>query len=111
MRAKSEPTRIGRLIADIVARRGLGGAIPLTAVRTGFARIVGSDLARRARVVGLRGGIATVETDSAALAYELESFSARKLLEELRRHPGAEFVSGLRFRAGSTRAGASANDR
>jgi predicted nucleic acid-binding Zn ribbon protein len=110
MRRKGDPTRIGRLIADIVARRGLGGAIPLTAVRTGFARVVGAELARRTRVVGLRGGVATVETDSAALAYELESFAARKLLEELRRQPGAEFVSNLRFRAGASRSGASLND-
>ena len=95
------PVPIGRLIQDVIARRGLGGSLAAKAVRDAYAAAAGPELLARTRVRSMRGGVVTIETDSAALAFELHGFTGKKLLEEMKRQPGVGFVKSLRFKVGA----------
>lgn len=96
-----EPVPIAKLVRDLLVRRGIGGSVPLQSVIDAFRQVAGERLAKRVRVVALKGGEVTLEADSAALAYELKSFAGKKLLADLKRQRGAEFVTSLKFRAGA----------
>jgi hypothetical protein len=101
MRRGREPVPIAKLVRDLLIRRGVGGSIPFQAVTEAFLQVADERLVKRVRVVALKGGEVTFETDSAALAYELKSFAGKKLLADLKRQKGAEFVTSLRFRSGA----------
>jgi hypothetical protein len=99
-RRGGQPVPIGRLIQDVLARRGLSGSLAIKAVRDAYTAVVSNELRARTRVSAMRGGVVTVETDSAALAYELHGFTGKKLLEDLKQQPGTGAVRSLRFRVG-----------
>ncbi len=92
---------IGKLIRNVIAKRGIGGKLPLQTIQQAYLRVVDASLARRTRVSGLRGGTVTVEADSAALAYELHGFTGADLLKRLKAEPGTGFVKKLRFVVGA----------
>lgn len=100
-RRGGNPVPIGKLIQDVIARRGVGGSLQLKAVTDAWSAIAGGPLLLRARVKGLRGGTVTIETDSSSLAYELHGFSGADLLKRLQQEPGAAFVTRLRFTVGA----------
>lgn len=98
-----EPIPIGKLLKDVFSRRRIaGGSSQLIAVREGFAAIANPRWKDRVRVTALRGGIVTIEADTAALAYELHGFEGQRLLRKLKEQPGADFVTKLMFRTGVT---------
>lgn len=98
-----EPKPISRLLKDVFSRRRIsGGSAQLIAVRDGFRAVASPRWKDRVRVAALRGGTVTVETDTAGLAYELHGFEGQRLLEQLKKQPGADFVTKLVFRAGVT---------
>ncbi len=98
-----EPVRIGKLIPDLLSRRGLNGNLQLQEARRGVAEVAGPKLATRMQVTALRGGEVTIEVDSAALCYEMRGFLGARVLDELRKRPATAFVSKLKFKVGSAR--------
>jgi len=58
-------------------------------------------VAARSRVAGYRDGVLTVEVESAAERYELESFRSRDLLSALQADPNAPTIRRLVFRVGN----------
>lgn len=92
---------IGRLIQEILVRRGGQGRLPFQAVSEAYMRIADERLARRTRVTGLRAGLLTIEADSSALAYELHGFLGQQILLKLQAEPGGEGVKRLRFVVGA----------
>lgn len=100
-RRGGDPVPIGKLIRDVIARRGLGGSLPLQAVKKAYAAVVPEELAARTRIASLRNGVVTIETDSAALAWELEGFRGQHLLERLRQQPETGFVTRVKFKVGA----------
>ncbi len=98
-----QPVHIGKLVQDLLTRRGLNGSLQLQEVRRGVAEVSGEKLASRLQVTALRGGEATIEVDSASLCYELRGFLGARVLDELRKRPATAFVSKLKFKVGSAR--------
>ncbi len=101
-RRRSEPVLLGKLIRDVIARRGISGSEPLRRVVEAFPRVIGPELAARTKVAGMKNGIVTIETDTAGLAYELGGFRGQELLERLKLEPEIGFVKKLRFRVGTS---------
>lgn len=98
-----EPVPISKLLKDVFSRRRIaGGSAQLIAVRDGFAAVANPRWKDRVRVQALRGGTVTIETETAALAYELHGFEGQRLLQKLKEQPGADFVTKLIFRTGVT---------
>ncbi len=95
-----------RELAPVVARdraardRGMGDR--LDAIEEIWIRAVGEEIAAHARPGRFRGGVLTVEVDSAPLAAELESFAREHLREALERE-GLEGLCELKFRTGVPR--------
>jgi hypothetical protein len=100
-RRGGEPVHIGRLIQDVITRRGLGGSLAIKAVREAYAAVASAELLERTHVAALRGGIVTIETDSSALAYELHGFAGKSLLAKIQQQPSTGFVKSLRFKVGA----------
>ena len=63
--------------------------------------IVGERIARRTRVVDLRGGELLIEVSSAALLGELSTYYSQDILESLQAEEEFRGVTSLRFRSGS----------
>jgi hypothetical protein len=82
----SEPTAvpIGALIGDLLRSRGLTQRAHPAGLAAAWKQAVGADREPSTRVTGLRGGILTVEVESAALRCELETFYHEDLLDRLR---------------------------
>lgn len=95
-----EPTRIDRILASLLVRRGRAAGRELDTIRGLCDRVLGSEFSGRARVASLRAGEITIETDSAALAYELRGFHATRILDALRSEPSAPAVTRIRFKSG-----------
>lgn len=100
-RRGGQPVPIGRLLRDIMARRGPTGSLGFQAIREACDKALPARLAGRVRLVALRNGQATLETDSSALAYELHGFAGDELLRSIQGQPGGDGVKKLRFKVGA----------
>ena len=104
-RIGSEFDRLIRELAPTVRPRRRseesGAAEDLERLRDAWQRAVGEEIAAVSRPGRFRGGVLTVEVDSAPLAAELEQFARDHLLEALERE-GLVGLCELRFRGGRT---------
>lgn len=114
-RARREPTGIGELIKEVMREmapvvealpRGKGsarGGDRLAELQGIWQRIVGAEIAALARITRYRGGVLTVEVDSAPLKAELEGFAKAELTESFI-DGGLDGLHELRFRSSARRA-------
>ena len=63
--------------------------------------VVGSESARRARIVSFTNGTLVVEVASAAVKHHLATFRASWILQELRRQVPGAGLKTIRYRVGS----------
>lgn len=96
---------IGRVLRDVIARRSPTGSLGLQTVREACEKALPARIAGRVRLVAFKGGQATLEADSSALAYELHGFAGDDLLRRIQGQPGADVVKKLRFKVGGPRHG------
>jgi hypothetical protein len=82
--SESSAVPIGSLIGDLLRSRGLTRRAHPAGFSAAWKEAVGADRAGSTRVTGLRGGVLTVEVESAALRCELETFYHEDLLDRLR---------------------------
>ena len=81
---ESAAVPIGRLIGDLLRSRGLTARAHPAGLASAWRQAVGAEREKSTRVTGLRGGVLTVEVESAALRCELETFYHEDLLDRLR---------------------------
>ncbi len=98
-RARREPTAVGDLIAGVVAQAGLRKQGRLEQLQPVWEEAVGRQQASRTRLVGLRGGLLTVEVASAGLAQELGVYHKQALVARLRDRSGLP-IRDLRCKVG-----------
>ena len=101
-RRGGRPVPIGRLLRDVLARRGPTGARGLEELREAVEGALPDRLRGRVKLVAFRNGQVTLETDSSGLAYELHGFGGEELLARIKRAPGTEGVRKLRFKVGTS---------
>lgn len=101
-RRGGQPVPIRRLLRDVMARRGPTGSLGFQAIREACEKALPTRLAGRVRLVAFKNGLATLETDSSALAYELHGFAGDDLLRGIQSQPGADGVKKLRFKVGTS---------
>ena len=100
-RRGGDPVPIGKLIREVLLKRGIQGRLPMQNISEAYQRVVEERLSKRTRVAGLRAGVVTVDVDSASLAYELQGFLGAEILARLQAEPGVEFVKRIRFVVGA----------
>lgn len=98
-RARVEATRAGDLIRQVKKDHGLDAQGKLDALQNVWRTLVGSATAGKTRIVGLKGGVLTVEVANSALSQELSVYLKRDLLAQLRTESGIK-ITDLRCRVG-----------
>ena len=93
------PERIGNILAELMARRGLARVRSSAALEAAWRQAVGDLAACHSRVAGLRRGKLEVIVASSTLVQEL-SFQKPTILEALTKALPDEPIRGLRFRVG-----------
>lgn len=101
-RRGGRPVPIGRLLRDVLARRGPTGAQGFQEIREAVEGALPERLRGRVRLAAFRNGQAVLETDSSALAYELHGFAGEELLGRIQRARGTEGIKKLRFKVGAS---------
>ncbi len=98
-----EPVAVGELLRDLLRelKPTVQGDPPQSLERLHqiWTAAVGEELARLCHVIRYRGGVMTVEVNSAPLISELGGFARESLIEELAAR-GMEGVHDLRFKVG-----------
>lgn len=98
-RRPGEPRHISEVVAEILARTGLGGSRSAQELQAAWAEIVGPPLDGLSRVSRLfRGKLEVVVAHSAAVQ-EL-TFRKRQILQELQRRWPDKSIRDLKFRVG-----------
>ena len=75
---------LGRLIGELLARRGLVDRLRVQGIRERIGECVGPRLLEGLRVVGVRNGLLTLVVPSHAAKHEIEGFYKSLILEGLR---------------------------
>ena len=83
-RGAESASPIGALIRDYLRSKNLTRRSYPLGLAAAWAEAVGPARAPATRVAGLRGGVLTVEVESASLRCELETFYREDLLDRLR---------------------------
>jgi len=78
------PVPIGGLMREVLRARGLTRRTHPAGLAAAWAQAVGAERAPATRLGGIKGGVLTVEVESAALRCELETFYHEDLVERLR---------------------------
>jgi predicted nucleic acid-binding Zn ribbon protein len=94
------PQRIGDVLAELVARRGLGRVQSGELLSGAWRQAVGEFAARHSRVGAVRRGVLEVVVAHSALVQEL-TFRKPDLLVQLARFAPDEQIRDLRFRCGA----------
>lgn len=89
--------RAGDALQDLLHRLRLSEPLEAWRAVEIWPEAVGEKIASRARAVGCRGGVLTVEVESPVWMAEL-TYLRRKLAEELNRRLGSEVVREIRLR-------------
>jgi hypothetical protein len=96
---KSSPEATSALLPAVFKRLRIEDLARGFQAQQAFARAAGPSLAARARAEKLRGSTLYVRVASGPWAHQLHALKA-ELLEKLRRTPGGEVVTDLRFIVG-----------
>jgi predicted nucleic acid-binding Zn ribbon protein len=97
---KSTPEATSALLPSVFKRLRIEDLARGFQAQQAFARAVGPTMAARARAEKLRGSTLYVRVASGPWAHQLHALKA-ELLEKLRRTPGGEVVTDLRFVVGA----------
>lgn len=100
---KSSPEATSALLPAVFKRLRIEDLARGFHAQQAFARAAGPAMAARARAEKLRGSTLYVRVASGPWAHQLHALKA-ELLDKLRRTPGGEVVSDLRFVVGSVEA-------
>ena len=95
-----QPRAVADLLDGVLEASGLELAAPSAAVGENWEAIVGSEVARHSRPVGIKAGVLHADVDSSVWCQQLK-LQSPKLLEALRQALGEEAPRDLRFRVGS----------
>ncbi|HLY07959.1 MAG TPA: DUF721 domain-containing protein [Planctomycetota bacterium] len=94
---KKEPRTIGGLMAEILKATAGPKRRELLELGEAWARVVGPEVARRSRPLGLgRGGQLTVGFESSALRQEVQAFRKEEILGRLRTEYPARRIAALK---------------
>jgi len=94
---KKEPRVIGGLMAEILKSSAAPKRRELLELSEAWSRVVGPELARRSRPLGLgKGGQLTVGFESSALRQEVQSFRKEEILGRLQAEYPARRIATLK---------------
>jgi len=102
-RRRSQPKAVGSLLGGVLDDLGLESAARAFRVGERWEEIVGPEVARHGKPVGIRGEVLEVGVDSSVWCQQLQ-LRQREILAELRRVLGDDAPRQLRFRVGYTAA-------
>jgi len=94
------PTPIADVLAELMARKGLGRVQSTRAYEAAWRRVAGELLAGHTRLGALRRGVLEVTVGNSTLLQELV-FRKADLLVSLNEHLPEEGIRDLRFRLGA----------
>ncbi len=101
-RGKTTPTRIGSMIAPVLAELGLETSRAAFRILEVWDDVVGPEIAKHCRPVAVRRGVLEAEVDSSVWCQQLQ-LQGPQLLAGLREALGPEAPSDLRLRVGYAR--------
>ena len=98
MPASRGPQRLGDVLSELVALKGLAHSGAAEQLQEAWQKTAGDTISKATRVVGIRNRVLEIEVGSASLLYELDSFHKASLLQALRGHQPPLDVNGIKFR-------------
>lgn len=99
MKQSRGPQRIGDVLSQVLARRGIAQVEAQRALDEAWAAAAGPQLAAASQPGPLRGGVLEIVAVSSTVVQEL-AFRTSELQEELARRLPQTRLRGLRFRVG-----------
>jgi len=94
-----EPEKIGNVIAQMIARYGLGETRARKQLAQAWSEVAGSDFAEMTQVLGMRAKKLEIKVLHSALLQEL-TFRQKDLLADLKQKLPELELKGLKFKAG-----------
>lgn len=99
MKPSRGPQRIGDVLSQVLARRGIAQVEAQQALDEAWAEAVGPQLAAASQPGPMRGGILEITAVSSTVVQEL-AFRASELQEDLAQRLPQSRLRGLKFRVG-----------
>ena len=99
-RKRGGTEKLGDILARLMQKRAYAAPLAHEALRDAWVRAAGKRLSGRSRVATFRGGVLTIEVDSAAQRYELEAFKTPELLAALQQDESIPTIQRIVFRVG-----------
>jgi len=93
----SEPDALGAVISRLFAVRGYGRIQADRQLHSAWKTIVGEEVARQTRVLGLKNGVLQIGVSNSALLSELASFRKQELMEQLKTEQPQLRLRSLKF--------------
>lgn len=95
----ADPDPLGRVIAELFARRGYGRVQADSELRMAWEQVAGPELAAQARMLNLRSGTVHIRVANAALRSELAAFRRPELLQQLQQLVPHLKIKDLKFKS------------
>ncbi len=95
------PENIADILGRLFTSRGWGRKNERVRLESAWAEVVGPELLKNTRVLGLKRGVLEVDVKNAVLMSELTQFHKRGLLAKLRKVLAGVTLTDIKFRAGA----------
>lgn len=101
MGGASGPVHVSAALSELIQRRGYARSRGQVQLRSMWAEIVGSEIAKQTKAVKINRGVLQVEVANSALLSELAAFRRVSLLGEIRGKHAELKVKDIKFRLNS----------
>ena len=95
------PEKLADVLGRLFTSRGWGRKNERQRLEAAWAEVAGEEIAKNARVLGMKRGVLEIDVRNAVLMSELAQYHKRGLLAKLRKALPGVTLTDIKFRAGA----------